>query len=122
MRWPVTTGSRKAVVNSFGSGGTNAMVVLESLRSFSDDPSLENSSNVILSNDGPLFKGVRTMRVDVTISNEIHDDGSDTTETDTLSSKSAEHTNDTSSTGNTAEATANTFNDGNVVPPNGKIY
>ncbi|KAI5460632.1 putative polyketide synthase [Mariannaea sp. PMI_226] len=28
--WPVTASSRKAVVNSFGFGGTNAMVVLES--------------------------------------------------------------------------------------------
>lgn len=29
-QWPVTTSTRKAIVNSFGSGGTNAFVVLES--------------------------------------------------------------------------------------------
>lgn len=29
--WPLTTSTRKAVVNSFGSGGTNAMLVLESV-------------------------------------------------------------------------------------------
>ncbi|KAI0198106.1 polyketide synthase [Astrocystis sublimbata] len=31
-QWPATESTRKAIVNSFGSGGTNAMVVLESPR------------------------------------------------------------------------------------------
>ncbi|KAI0152762.1 putative polyketide synthase [Xylariaceae sp. FL1272] len=33
--WPSTTGTRKAVVNNFGSGGTNAQCVLESVENFS---------------------------------------------------------------------------------------
>ena len=67
------------------------MVVLESLRSFSDDHQITNT-------------------------HEIHDQDSDTTEADSLSIKSSEHTEDTSSDGNSAEATDSTSTDGDVVP------
>jgi acyl transferase domain-containing protein len=34
VAWPETKSTRKAVINSFGVGGTNAMVVLESPKSY----------------------------------------------------------------------------------------